>query len=276
MKRHFLFFLLTIGSFTQAVAQQYEYGPEVPVKRGMDTELRKMRFGVFFAPNVSWMKPTANKSDDRLYTVSSEGSKGGYSWGLMMDYYFAENYGIATGFQLNSTGGKILATQNLQVTQPSGAGVVRSAYFDYRTQFLEIPFNLKLRSDAVGKSGVRFFGQIGLSLGFNISKKASYEVTYSDTSNASPTGFADKTVSGENEKLQGGLSISPVMLGMNLGAGVEYPITPKMSIYGGVFFNNGFVPDATNPREIKMDYKGKFSDGNTRLNNIAFRIGLFF
>ena len=274
MKRHFLPILLSITVLSGAVhAQQYEYGPEVPVTRGSNTELRKVRFGVFFAPNISWMKPTANKSDDRLYTVSSEGSKVGYTWGLMMDYYFAENYGIATGFQLNSTGGKILAEQNLQVTQPTGAGVVRSAYFDYRTQFLEIPFNLKLRSDGVGNSGVRFFGQIGLSLGFNISKKANYDVTFTDTSGA---GIIERTISGENEKLQGGLAISPVMLSMNIGAGVEYPITEKMSIYGGIFFNNGFVPDATNPREIKMDYKGKFSDGNTRLNNMAFRIGFFF
>ena len=73
MKRHFLLILLSITALTKtAYAQQYEYGPEVPVaSKGSNTELRKARFGVFFAPNVSWMQPTANKSDDRLYSLSA-------------------------------------------------------------------------------------------------------------------------------------------------------------------------------------------------------------
>lgn len=263
--------LLCCSLCTAGMAQQYEYGPEIPVSRTKgNTELRKFRFGVYFAPNISWMKPTANKSDDRLYVVESQGSRGGYSWGLLADYYFAENYGIATGFQLNTTGGKILAEQNLQVDQDTTTDVVKSADIAYRVQYLEIPFNLKLRSDEIGK-GVRVFGQLGLTAGINISKKATYEVLYRDIATAS-----DKTVTGENEKLQGGLSIAPVMLQMNVGAGIEYPITEKMSFYTGLFFNNGFAPDATNPREIKLDYKGKFSDGNVRLNSFSLRFGIFF
>jgi hypothetical protein len=275
MKKLILLSLLCSGIAATAIAQQYEYGPEIPVSRGkgQKMELRKFRFGVFVAPNTSWMKPTANKSDDRLYVIESQGSRGGFSWGLMADYYFAENYGIATGFQLTTTGGKILAEQNLQVTQPT-TNVVKSADFAYRAQYLEIPFNLKLRSDEFG-SGTRVFGQLGLSAGINISKKATYEVLYTET-NATTGITADKIASGENEKLQGGLAIAPAMLALNVGAGVEHPITEKMSIYGGLFFSNGFLPDATNPRELDLDYKGKFSDGNVRLNNLSLRIGIFF
>lgn len=262
---------ITIAATTASTAQQYEYGPPISSKHGGGGG-SKTRFGVFIAPNTSWMKPTANKSDDRQYLISSEGNRIGFTWGLMLDYFFADNYAIASGFQLNSTGGKILAVQNSTLA-PLSSPFVKSADFDYRLQYLELPFNLKMRSDELG-SGMRVFGQIGLALDINISKKASYEVTYVETNAAGLP--ADKTVTGENEKLQGGLSVAPAALQMNLGGGLEYPITEKMSFYLGLFFNNGFLPDATNPKEFKMDYPGKFSDGNIRLNNFALRIGLFF
>ena len=70
------------------------------------------------------------------------------------------------------------------------------------------------------------------------------------------------------------------MLQMNIGAGAEYPISNKLTAYAGLFFNNGFTPDATAPQKYdseKLGYgKGEFKDGNTRLNNFALRIGLFF
>jgi hypothetical protein len=263
MKRFFALMIAGCSLTTIAGAQSYE-----DVSPSRSGKLNNIRIGVFIAPNISWMKPTANKSDDRMYLVSSEGSKMGYSWGLMIDKPFAENYGFSTGLHITTSGGKILAQENRSVSQP--ATRVTYADFDYRLQFLEIPFNLKLRSDELG-SGIHVFGQAGLSLGLNISKKASYEVRYIDT-----VGTPEKTVSETNEKLFGGLSIPPLMLSLNIGGGVEYAISNKMAIYAGLFFNNGFAPDATNPNRLDMNYSGSFSDGNTRLNNIALRLGIFF
>ena len=57
---------------------------------------------------------------------------------------------------------------------------------------------------------------------------------------------------------------------------MEYAVSSKMSVYAALLFNNGFAPDVTNPKELDLDYKGKFSDGNVRMNNIALRLGLFF
>jgi opacity protein-like surface antigen len=261
---------------TNSFAQRYEYGEPVPMKEakkhkgGGSATVGKARFGVFLAPNFSWMKPTANKSDDKQYLVTGDGSKTGFMWGLMMDYFFSDNYALATGFQINYTGGKITSTINPAMPAPTTPNVVQTASLDYKIQYLEVPFALKLRSDDM--NGVRVFGQIGINIGVPLSKKASYNITYTDT-----VGGASKTlaVNGENEKLRG-LGISPVLLQMNLGGGLEYSITEKMSIYAGVFYNNGFIPDVTNPKDLDLGFKGNFSDGNIRLNNIAIRIGMFF
>jgi hypothetical protein len=248
-------------------AQRYEYGTPQPA----GPDFSKTRFGLFVAPNISYMQPTANKSDDRMYLVNTDGSKMGFTWGLMIDYFFEENYGIATGFHLNSTGGRINAELNPLITKPSGTDYVEYANMDYHLQYLEIPFGLKLRSDPVaGAGGIQVLGQIGVGLGFAISKKASYDVKYYDYSAGK-----SYTIAEEKEKIAG-LGISPIMMQLCLGGGFEYPVTDKLSLYLALFFNNGFAPDVTNPKEFDLLYKGKFTDGNTRLNNFALRLGLFF
>lgn len=264
MKKLLLITCLLAGS-ANSFAQVYEEIDENP--RG-SIDVNRLRFGAYFAPNVSWMKPTSAKSDNGVFRISSGGSKLGYTWGLMVDYFFTENYGIATGFQLNTSGGKIKA-RRIEDTTVNNA-VYRSD-FNYTLQYLEIPFQLKLRSDEIAAAnGMKVFGQIGLTAGFNIGKKATYTVDYTDQNGV------DQTVSGDKEKLTGSFTIAPFLLQLNVGAGVEKPITEKMALYFGLFFNNAFLPDVTNPKEYDLDYKGNFSDGNIRLNSLAFRFGLFF
>jgi hypothetical protein len=245
--------LLTLS----ALAQEDGAGPDI----------QKVRFGAYIAPNLSWMHPTAGKSDDGQFSVKSDGSKIGYSWGLVAEYFFTENYGLATGFQLNTTGGKISTANTSDLAFPLPKQVI-STDFDYTVQYLEVPFALKLRTDDIG--GLRFFGQIGLSMGFNIGKKASYAVAYNDETGT------PRTLSGEKEKLVGSLTMAPVMLQLNVGGGLEFPLSGKLSLYTGLFFNNGFLPDATRPDKFGLGYEGSFTDGNIRLNNLSLRVGLLF
>lgn len=257
MKKLFLLGITGLAFMQGAVAQ------DQPAK----IDQNKLRFGAYVSPTISWMRPTTSKSDDGNYAVTNDGSKIGFTYGLMAEYDFASNYGLITGLQVNSTGGKIKAVAVDQTLAPSK---VYNADFDYKLQYLEIPLALKLRTDPI--SGFRFFGQVGITAGFNIAKKATYKVTYTDENSV-----MQPEATGDKEKIKGALAIAPVMLQMNIGAGAEYPISDKLTAYIGLFFNNGFAPDATNPNKFDLDtYKGSFKDGNTRLNNFALRIGLFF
>ncbi|MFT4061565.1 MAG: porin family protein [Edaphocola sp.] len=229
---------------------------------GIDT--KQFRFGVFVAPTIAWMKPTTDKTDDGSYAPTSEGSKVGFTYGLMAEYNFQENYAVVTGLQINMGGGKI----NSEYLGSNTTSQVQSASFNYRLNYFEIPVALKLRTDNI--SGFRFFGQLGLTTGFNIAKKATYDVKYYDDAGDL------QTASGQNEKIKGTLAIAPIMFTMNIGAGAEYPLNDKLAAYFGLFFNNGFAPDATNPEKYKMAYGLGFGDANTRFNNFALRLGLFF
>ncbi len=261
--------LLTLGIYAifsaTAAAQDFE-STDPPAQR---LDVKKVRFGIYFAPNVSWMKATSARSDDGTFRITSGGSKVGYTWGVMADYFFAENYGIATGFQLNTSGGMLESTRTS--SDSSFRSTVYNANMNYSLQYLEVPFQLKLRSDAIDAAGnMRVFGQIGVTGGFNIGKKATYRVDYTDQYGTF------QHVSGDKEKLSGSFAIAPVLLQLNIGAGVEKPVGEKMALYFGLFFNNSFLPDVTNPAKYDMGYSGSFSDGNIRMNSFAFRFGLFF
>jgi hypothetical protein len=268
MKKLILIAILAVSSAANSFAQRYEIEEPIRPRYGMD--VNRLRLGAFFAPNITWMKATATKSDDRIYRIKSGGSKVGFTWGLLADYYFSPNYAIATGFQVNTVGGKITSDR---IETDTLINTVDFADFSYTLQYFEVPFNLKLKSDYMPDPGLSFFGQIGLTAGINIGKKATYLVNYFDENQKY------LTVTGDKEKLVGSFTIAPVELQFNIGGGIEKPISEKMSAYFGIFFNNTFLPDVTNPGEYDPDYlgyKGTFSDGNIRLNSLAFRFGLFF
>jgi hypothetical protein len=239
MKRTFLVFIISLWASHGLFAQQYDNDPSAqgsgsswPANKHGNKlgkiDINRVRFGAYFAPNSSWMHPTSSKSDDNNYYINSNGSKLGYSWGLIADYYFTENYGISTGFNINTTGGELLntATALLDTTK---ANTVKKADFNYTLQYLEVPCGLKLHSDALGKSGISIYGLIGLTLGINIGAKVDYTVNYRDASNI------NQTLTGNGEKLKGTLATAPIMLQMNLGGGFEYPIKQKLAFYFGLY-----------------------------------------
>lgn len=253
-----LCFILTVPSvaFTQ---------DEIASAGRVDT--RKLSLGVYVAPTLSWMRPTASKTTDGEFAASNDGNKMGFMYGFMADYHFTRNYSFVTGLQVNMSGGNILAERS--GGKSTAAESINSAAFEYSLQYLEIPAAIKMSTNPVNR--FRFFGQVGISLGFNIAKKATYTVAYIN-SNGAP---AEAT--GTKEKIAGALAIAPVLLQMNLGIGADYAFGENLKGYAGIFFNNGFLPDVTNPAKYKMNYGSYFfKDGNVRLNNLALRIGVYF
>jgi len=241
---------------------------------GIDT--KKFRFGAYLAPTMSWMRSTSKTNDDKTYNIANDGSKVGFIYGLMAEYYFQDNYAIVSGLQMNMGGGKMSMSRASNVPAKN---TIQTASFDYNLSLLEIPVAIKLRTDPV--SNFRFFGQAGVTLGFRVARKAAYDLTYYNDNEQLITVSQEKDKIGSRGALNPGFA--PVNFQMNLGAGVEYPLTDKLAAYAGIFFNNGFLPDVTNPQNFELYDKGQainvnndFKDGNTRFNNFALRIGIFF
>src|SRR5690606_18194461 len=49
-------------------------------------DAKRVKLGVFVSPALSWMHPTTKKSSDNNFRTQGNGSKMGFTYGLMLDY----------------------------------------------------------------------------------------------------------------------------------------------------------------------------------------------
>lgn len=168
---------------------------------------QQFHFGFKFAPTLAWIKPDT-KGLDR------EGSKLGFSYGVVTEFRIQDNYAFATGLQVTYRGGK------LSYRPDNNFGLDRYNY-EVNLQYIEIPLTLKMKTNEFNK--IRYFGQFGFEPGFNIRAKAK----------SNQPGFDEE----DNFKDY----IKPLNLSMIIGAGLEYTISGSTVLVTSFEFNNGFV-----------------------------------
>ncbi len=203
------------------------------------------RFGLTASPNLSWFRTETRHYDNR-------GAQPGFSYGLIVDYEFAQNYAVTSGLNILSTGGRMRYPYLDQGTEEL------EKRRDYNLRYLEIPVGLKLRTDEMGF--ITYYGHFGLGLGFNIRAKADDRIYLDDQSTLRSS---DVDISDETRFLRASLVI---------GAGVEYNLGGQTSLLGGLTFHNGFsnILDVDNPHP---DVKSSPSAVN---NYLELTLGVIF
>jgi opacity protein-like surface antigen len=201
MKRIFTAMLLTF--LTSTAFAQYRAEPYYGFRLGLTTH-----------PTIGWVKPETGKSN---------GVNLGFSYGLMADFNFAENYSFATGLTITSINGKSTEI-NPSPYHDAIANPNPTAYdLKYMLQYVEIPLTLKLKTEKIGD--VRWYGQFGLSNDFNIGARQNVFL-------GSKTLVDDMHIKKDINFYRAGLII---------GAGVEYDVAKNTSVTTGLTFNNGFT-----------------------------------
>ena len=200
-----------------------------------------VKFGFHIDPVLGWLKP-----DEK--NISSTGVRIGFNYGLMLDFYFSENYAITTGVTIAQNGGKIKyddADTLFPKTFP-GTGFPASTEIKFNFQNLQIPFALKLKTNEIGY--ITYFGEVGVDNRFNIR-------TTGDI--ITPNAVDDRV----DEKLAKDVRV--FNLALHIGAGIEYSLSEKTAFVGGIYFSNGFT-DITGFK------------GHVEQNYLAIRLGIHF
>jgi hypothetical protein len=194
-------------------------------------QYKSVAMGVKLAPNIGWIK-----TDGDGY--SSEGIVPGLSWGLIADFYFAENYAFSTGFSVSFHNGKV----SYPDIQSDAIGWLNRRY---RLKYIDIPMLVKMKTNDIGK--FRFFGQIGLQPGVRIDSKA--KDSFKSTS---PVFTANKDW--HNIDSQTNLFRATMLV----GAGIEYPIDNSTAIVAGINFINGLSDVLKNENAVDgtVEHKG--------------------
>lgn len=185
------------------------------------------RLGLTTSPNFGWLKP--DKGENR-------GTSMGFTYGLLGDFNFASNYSFSTGLTITTINGKSTEFD----VQPYDNSASENDAFDlkYKLRYIDIPLTVKLKTNK--KDNLSWYGQFGLSNGFNISAKQDVEA---------PTASIQKSV-----------DISKYTnfyrAGLILGGGAEFDIDDHTSLTGGLTFNNGFTDIVSGNRSTKNHFIG--------------------
>jgi len=208
----------------------------------------KFRFGFKVAPSLAWLKPDVKG-------FSSNGSKIGFIYGIMMDYNFAKNYAFSTGLEVSYRGGKIKYDYSF-----SSGNTVHTYSGDdtYNLKYIELPLTIKMKTNEIGY--ITYYGQFGFQPGFKISAKQDF--TQTKTTPAGPEVAADSDAEAD---------ASSINISLLFGVGLEYRISGNTSILVGLQFANGFtdVLTGTNHQDTSTELKAIS-------NYFSLNVGVFF
>ncbi len=201
-----------------------------------ESKFRTVRLGIFGIIGASWMKP---KTTD----YKSEGSKLAYSYGLLIDYNFTENYTFSTGVSFNSLGGKLSYSDVATISGTTKAyGVMHRSY---RINYLQIPTILKLKSNQMGY--FTYYAQLGINHNFRLSSFADDSFEYDN-----PT----KALTTSDQEMKDYTAF--YRMSFTFGFGTEYAISQTLSAYASFNFDNGLTNSLSNKNSISGQKESAF------------------
>lgn len=194
------------------------------------------RLGLTAHPTLGWVKPEVGKS---------EGIALGFSYGLLGDFNFAENYSFATGLTITTINGKSTEV-NVRPYHDATDGSNTAYDLRYRMQYIEVPLTIKLKTNKIGE--LRWYGQFGISNDFNIGAKQNAQMLGKKVEN-------DRNISDYSKFYRAGMIVA---------AGGEYDLDDRTSLAIGLTYNNGLT--------------NIVKDGDRRAKNhfIGLNVGVFF
>lgn len=189
------------------------------------------RLGLTAYPNFGFVKVENGKGN---------GVALGFSYGLMGDFNFAENYSFATGITITSINGKSTEINPSPYYLLSSSSNPPPTAYDlkYKMQYLEIPLTIKLKT--AENNGVRWYGQFGLSNGIRISAHQDAE--------SGGVGVANDMNASDLTRLY--------RAGMIIGGGGEFNMGGKTSLLFGLTYNNGFTNISSTGSKVRNHYVG--------------------
>ncbi len=223
-------------------------------------------FGFKVGPSFDW---TGSKTG----AATNLSTKTGFDVGLVAEYYFAENYAIVTGVNVDFVNGqyKFDDKRNVSVDTINDfqLGTVDRKF---KTTIYEIPLMLKLVTPELGNLPLRAFTQVGGAFGYTQRVKV--------MDSFSLGGLKDEAFRATDGEY------NPFHASLRIGAGAEYTLLETTRVFAGIYFSHDFLNSISRGALVTSNYE-KYYAGNKELgerdtklnvlqNRIGIEVGVFF
>ena len=217
-------------------------------------------FGFKVGPNGGWTGSTTG-------AAVNEGIRTGFDLGVVAEYYFADNYALVSGINVDFVGGKYMFERGRMVVDsinPDGYVEVYGVNRIYKSTIYEIPLMLKMETNDLGNLPLRAYAQVGGGIGYAQKVKVKDAIPSEGIETPAEWGITDR-------------EFSNIRVSLKIGAGAQYAVDESTRLFAGFYFSHDFINNinSINPNYYKY-YNGDkdLGERDVKLNMLQNRIGL--
>lgn len=212
-------------------------------------------FGFKVGPNWGWTGSTTG-------AAVSEGARTGFDVGVVAEYYFANNYALVSGVNVDFLGGHYSFDNAIQLDSTTSKPDVFKVDRVFKSTLYEIPLMLKMVTNELGDIPLRAYAQVGGGIGY--AQKVKVKDAIDGATAPEDWGVTNK-------------EFSNIRVSLKIGAGAQYSLDESTRLFAGVYFSHDLL---NNINSISPNYY-KFYNGDknlgereTKLNMLQNRIGV--
>lgn len=223
-------------------------------------------FGFKLGPSFDWIGSKTEAADNQKTKV-------GFDLGLVAEYYFAENYAIVTGVNVDFLKGQYNFDDMRNIGTDSTNYQLGTIGRQFKSTVYEIPLMLQMVTPKLGELPLRAYVQVGGAVGYT------QNVKVKDT-------FTLGTIDDNDFRATDG-EYNPFHASLRIGAGAEYALIESTRVFAGVYYSHDLLNSiSSGVQGIKSNYR-KYYNGDTNLgardaelsvlqNRISIEVGILF
>ncbi len=217
-----------------------------------DNDIKNFRFGLQVGTSFDWL------NIDKENKFEKGGIGTGFDWGLQMEFKLNKTISVLTGVSLKSNTFKLkyASASSFDTTyyvlnkddefidvKPTNfdttvlSNTTNSTYWlkdrKIKANYVNIPIALKMKTNEIGY--LTYYGQFGANFGFKTKARAFDQVAIMDS-------IGDPTpTQATKEKIDLNSGVSPIRVGLLIGAGAEYNFSGSTSAFLTIQYNHYFT-----------------------------------
>ena len=217
----------------------------------MSAQNNGFAFGFKLGPGFDWTGSTTG-------AAVNEGLRTGFGVGVVAEYYFADNYAIVTGVNVNMNRGHYSFLNGRMTTDSVPELETYTVDRMYKATIYEVPLMLKMMTNELGNLPLRAYAQVGAGVGY------AQRVKVMDDNSGN--------YAASNKEY------SNLRASMKIGAGAQYALDESTRVFAGVYFSHDFLNNINSiaPNHYKFYFDGddKIGERETKLNMLQNRFGV--